>query len=297
MCGIAGIVDYSRASNVQEIARQMSRAIAHRGPDGDGLLHREHAAIAHRRLSIIDLEGGRQPMSTVDGQLHLTYNGEIYNFKELRRELEKRGCVFRTGSDTEVVLCAYQEWGRACVERFEGMFAFSVLDVRRREIVLARDHFGIKPLLYRSIPGSFAFASEFQAFRALPDWTGEIDLTAVDIYLRYQYIPAPQTVWRNVFKLPAGHLLVAGLDEPRVAIERYWRPDFARKKHRRPAELLDELDFSLRDSVKRHLVSDVPFGAFLSGGIDSSLVVGYMAELLGKPVQTFSIGFDDSAFS
>jgi asparagine synthase (glutamine-hydrolysing) len=297
MCGIAGLIDHSGRETKPDIAALMSGAIAHRGPDGDGVLCKDNVAIAHRRLSIIDLEGGRQPMSTPDGQLHITYNGEIYNYQDLRRDLEKRGCRFRTNSDTEVVLYAYQEWGRTCVERFEGMFAFAVLDLRRREILLARDHFGIKPLLYRVGPGSFAFASEFQAFKTLPDWSGEIDLSAVDLFLRYQYIPAPQTVWRNVFKLPAGHRMVVGLDEPRISIERYWKPDFTRKTRRRPAELLDELDFCLRDSVKRHLVADVPFGAFLSGGIDSSLVVGYMAELLGQPVQTFSIGFDDSQFS
>lgn len=297
MCGICGLVSYTAASSVSAAVSGMCNAIAHRGPDGDGVFTHQHAAIAHRRLSIIDLEGGRQPMSTPDGQLHITYNGEIYNYQDLRRDLEKRGCRFRTSSDTEVVLYAYQEWGRACVERFEGMFAFAVLDLRKREIVLARDHFGIKPLLYRVVPGSFSFASEFQAFKTLPDWNGEIDLSAVDLFLRYQYIPAPQTVWRNVFKLPAGHRMVVGLDEPRICIERYWKPDFSRKTRRRPAELLEELDLCLRDSVKRHLVCDVPFGAFLSGGIDSSLVVGYMAELLGRPVQTFSIGFDDSQFS
>lgn len=297
MCGICGLISYSQPASVADAVSRMCGSIAHRGPDGDGVFTHQHAAIAHRRLSIIDLEGGRQPMSTPDGQLHITYNGEIYNYQDLRRDLEKRGCRFRTNSDTEVVLYAYQEWGRACVERFEGMFAFAVLDLRRREILLARDHFGIKPLLYRVVPGSFSFASEFQAFKTLPDWSGEIDLSAVDLFLRYQYIPAPQTVWRNVFKLPAGHRMVVGLDEPRISIERYWKPDFTRKTRRRPAELLDELDFCLRDSVKRHLVADVPFGAFLSGGIDSSLVVGYMAELLGQPVQTFSIGFDDSQFS
>jgi asparagine synthase (glutamine-hydrolysing) len=178
------------------------------------------------------------------------------------------------------------------VERFEGMFAFAILDLRKREILLARDHFGIKPLIYRRQPGSFAFASEFQALQQLPDWSGEIDLVSIDQYLRSQYIPAPRTAWRNVFKLPAGHRMVVGIDEPRCSIERYFTPDFTRKRRRSQAALLEELDHCLRDSVRRHLVADVPFGAFLSGGIDSSLVVGYMSELLGRPVRTFSIGFD-----
>jgi asparagine synthase (glutamine-hydrolysing) len=299
MCGICGLISYSQPASVADAVSRMCDSIAHRGPDGDGVFTHQHAAIAHRRLSIIDLEGGRQPMSTPDGQLHITYNGEIYNYRELRRQLEKRGCRFRTSSDTEVVLYAYQEWGRACVERFEGMFALAVLDLRRREILLARDHFGIKPLLYRVHPKSFAFASEFQALKTLPDWSGEIDLTSIDLYLRYQYIPAPRTAWRGVFKLPAGHRLIVGLDEPWHKIERYWSPTFTKPglvSRRATAETIaEQLDHVVRDSVRRHLVADVPFGALLSGGIDSSLVVGYMSELSSRRVSTFSIGFDDQS--
>lgn len=292
MCGIAGLIDYSGRFDLPSTVTAMVNAIRHRGPDGSGHFHHENCTLGHARLSIIDLEGGRQPMSTPDGKVHLTYNGEIYNYRELRRELEQKGYRFHTASDTEVILYAYEAWGRFCVERFEGMFAFAVLDLRKREILLARDHFGIKPLLYRRQRGNFAFASEFQALQKLPDWDGEIDLVAIDLYLRSQFIPAPRTAWRNVFKLPAGHRMVVGLDEPRCCIERYFTPDFTRKRQRSPAALLEEIDHCLRDSVRRHLVADVPFGAFLSGGVDSSLVVGYMAELLGQPVRTFSIGFD-----
>jgi asparagine synthase (glutamine-hydrolysing) len=297
MCGITGFLDYSASTNNPNSASLMTDALAHRGPDGTGVVTFDNVTLGHRRLSIIDREGGHQPMSSRDNYIHLTYNGEIYNFHELRKELQKKGHQFRTSSDTEVVLNAYQAWGRHCVEKFEGMFAFAILDLTRRELVLARDHFGVKPLIYRQLPGNFAFASEFSALKTLPDWKSEIDLYAIDLFLRYQYIPAPYTAFRNVFKLPAGHRMVVGIDEPRVVIERYWKPDFTKKKRRSREQLLEELDECLRDSVRRHLVSDVPFGAFLSGGIDSSLIVSYMAELLEQPVKTFSIGFDDSRFS
>lgn len=297
MCGIAGVLDYSKSWNVSETVARMTGAIAHRGPDGSGVVHQEHVGLGHRRLSIIDLEGGRQPMSTPDGQVHLTYNGEVYNYQELRRELTGRGYQFRTSSDTEVILYAYEAWGRRCVERFQGMFAFAIADYRRREILIARDHFGIKPLLYRLQSDSFAFASEFSALQQLPNWTGEVDLLAIDLFLRYQYIPAPQTAFRQVFKLPAGHRMVIRMDERKQTLERYWTPEFQRKRRYRGEELVEALDATLKDSVRRHLVADVPFGALLSGGVDSSLVVSYMAELLGDSVRTFAIGFDDSDVS
>ncbi len=297
MCGIFGAVSYGRKPDLVAVANEAILKITHRGPDAGGTYVSNNVALGHRRLSILDLEGGRQPMSSEDGSLYLTYNGEIYNFKELRKELSQLGYRFATSSDTEVVLYAYEEWGRFCVERFEGMFSFAILDLNRREVMLARDHFGIKPLLYRILPDNFVFASEFSSLKCLPDWSGEVDLHSIDLFLRYQYIPAPNTAFRNVFKLPAGHRMVVSIDEPRISIERYWHPDFTKKKKRSLKTLLEELDECLKDSVKRHLVSDVPFGAFLSGGIDSSLVVGYMSELLDHSVETFSIGFDDNRFS
>lgn len=295
MCGIAGLIDYRAEMPLEPTLSRMVGSIRHRGPDGQGVHVRDNVAIGHARLSIIDHEGGRQPMSTPDGQVQLTYNGEVYNFRDLRKELEGKGYQFRTSSDTEVVLYAYEAWGKKCVEHLEGMFAFAVADFRKRELFLARDPFGIKPLLYRADDRSFAFASEFQALQQLPDWTGEIDLYAIDLYLRYQYIPAPHTAFRKVFKLPAGHRMTVRMGEPFQKIERYWEPDFSRKRKWNDADLLKELDNALRDSVKRHLVSDVRFGALLSGGVDSSLIVGYMAELLGRRVKTFSIGFEDES--
>lgn len=297
MCGIAGFVSYDGLINCSSTRTVLTAALAHRGPDGSGHVGGANAVLCHTRLSIIDPVGGHQPMSTDDQQLHLTYNGEIYNYRELRQELQRLGCLFLTNSDTEVLLHAYRQWGRHCVHRLEGMFAFAVLDLRKRELLLARDHFGIKPLLYRVAPESLAFASELQALRSMPDWSGEIDFRAIDLFLRYQYIPAPLTAFRNVFKLPAGHCMVVSLDQPGTVLERYWRPDFSRKRRRSESQLQQETDECLRDSVRRHLVADVPFGAFLSGGIDSSLVVSYMAELLDQPVRTFSIGFDDQQFS
>jgi asparagine synthase (glutamine-hydrolysing) len=295
MCGIAGIINYSGRPASESTIENLVRRIDHRGPDGRGTFIRDNVALGHSRLSIIDLSGGRQPMASVDDRVHLTFNGEIYNYRELRDELHKLGHSFRTESDTEVVLNAYRQWGKNCVERLEGMFAFAVADFAKNELFAARDHFGIKPLLYRITDDSFAFASELQAFQTLPDWQGEIDLCSIDLYLRFQYIPAPRTAFRGVFKLPAGHRITVRITEPHHKIERYWTPEFTGKRKASAATLVDEIDESLRDSVRRHLVSDVPFGALLSGGIDSSLVVGYMSELLDSPVKTFSIGFEDES--
>jgi len=293
VCGIAGIIDYKGGMALSESVQAMVRRIAHRGPDGRGQFVRDNVALGHARLSIIDLASGAQPMASADARLHITYNGEIYNFREVRKTLERKGHSFRTESDTEVILYAYREWGKRCVDHIEGMFAFAIADFGKREVFLARDPFGIKPLLYRVQKGSFAFASEFQALWTLPDWVGEIDLQSIDYYLRYQYIPAPNSVFRKVFKLPAGHCMTVRMGESYQKIERYWQPDFSRKEKIKESDLIELLDETLRDSVRRHLVADVPFGALLSGGVDSSLVVGYMAEILDQPVKTFSIGFED----
>ncbi|MEO0794573.1 MAG: asparagine synthase (glutamine-hydrolyzing) [Verrucomicrobiota bacterium] len=293
MCGICGYLDYTLSVDAAKVVDDMTAAIAHRGPNGSGTFHQGNLAIGHRRLSIIDLEGGAQPMADESGNIYLTYNGEIYNYQELRKTLESDGYRFRTQSDTEVLLRAYQKWGKNCVEKLEGMFAFAVADYSKQEIFLARDPFGIKPLLYYWDGNRFAFASEFQAIKHIPEWKGEIDLGAMDTYLRFQYITAPKTIYRKTFKLPAGSMMTVRMRDPFRKIETYWKPDFAQKKKRSQADLVDELDACLRDSVKRHLVSDVPFGAFLSGGVDSSLMVAYMADILDEPVRTFSIGFEE----
>jgi asparagine synthase (glutamine-hydrolysing) len=293
MCGICGILNTDGRAGEEAVLRSMTAAIAHRGPDGEGFHLRGPVGLGHRRLAIIDPECGAQPMGNEDGSVWITYNGEIYNFKEIRAELETRGHVFRTRSDTEMVAHAYEEWGADCLRRFRGMFAFAIADHRRRELFLARDPLGIKPLFYFYEKSTFAFASELQALRTLPGIEWRIDLQAVDQYLYLQYIPAPRTVFQNGYKLRPGHYLTVPFAGPPAAPVRYWRLRF-QPVVRREADLLDELDQVLRRSVEMHLVADVPFGAFLSGGIDSSAVVGYMAQSLRRPVKTFSIGFEDS---
>ena len=297
MCGIAGILNTDAAPVSRDVLSSMTASLAHRGPDGAGMELRDSVGLGHRRLAIIDLAGGQQPLSNEDGQVWITFNGEIYNYRELRAELEAKGHQFRTHSDTETIVHAYEEWGDACVERLRGMFAFAVLDWRRRRLFLARDQLGIKPLYYFHDARCFAFASELQALRHVPGFRAELDLQAIDEYLWLQYIPAPRTAFRQVKKLSAGHRLSISLDGQLTEPQEYWRLDFAVKQHRSEAEWIETLEATLRDSVRAHLVSDVPFGAFLSGGVDSSAVVAYMAQILERPVRTFSIGFDEAEFN
>jgi asparagine synthase (glutamine-hydrolysing) len=267
----------------------MSATLVHRGPDSAGEIADGTAALAARRLSIIDLETGDQPIANEDGTLHVVQNGEIYNYRELRRELERAGHVFRTHGDTEVLLHLYEELGDAFAERLRGMFAVAIWDARRRRLVLARDRFGIKPLYYRDAEGELAFASEL---RALP--RGEIDLDAVEAFLALNSIPAPLTIFREVRKLPAGHLL--SWEDGAVRVERFARPAPLPERGDDEAELVEELRSRLRDSVRAHLVSDVPVGVLLSGGVDSALLAALAAEESGEPLRTFSIGFEERSF-
>ncbi len=297
MCGIAGILNTNGAPVSRDVLSAMTTTLAHRGPDGFGLELRDSVGLGHRRLAIIDLAGGQQPLSNEDGQVWITFNGEIYNYRELRAELESKGHSFRTHSDTETIVHAYEEWGDSCVERLRGMFAFAIMDWRRRRLFLARDQLGIKPLYYFQNTRCFAFASELQALRHVPGFPAELDLQAIDEYLWLQYIPAPRTAFRGVKKLSTGQRLSISFDGQLAGPEEYWRLDFAAKQHRTEAEWIEALEATLRDSVRAHLVSDVPFGAFLSGGVDSSAVVAYMAQILEQPVRTFSIGFDEVEFN
>lgn len=277
---------------------QMVSKLAHRGPDGAGIILKDMVGLGHRRLSIIDLATGDQPMSNSDGSIWITYNGEIYNFIDVRSILEARGYVFSTRSDTEVVIHAYQEWGESCVDYLRGMFAFGIWDSRKQEWFLARDHFGIKPLYYYYDGTLFAFASEIQAFRSLEKVSLEINLEAIDQYLWLQYIPAPHTIFKNVYKLPPAHRMKVS---PRYGIhnpEEYWKLEFKPQSgDRTKGEWIEELDYILRDSVKAHLISDVPFGVFLSGGVDSSAILAYMSQELNKPVRAFTIGFNEDEYS
>ncbi|MGH7858611.1 MAG: asparagine synthase (glutamine-hydrolyzing), partial [Candidatus Binatia bacterium] len=270
----------------------MTELLRHRGPDEGGLLDRGPLAVlGHRRLSIIDLAQGQQPMGSGDGSVWITYNGEIYNHRALRADLETRGHRFRTSCDTEVVLEAYREWGDACPERLEGMFAFAVLDLAKRRLFLARDHLGKKPLYLRWRRGVLDFASEVSALCCAADWRGDLDPVAWSFYLHLGYIPSPWTAYRDTTKLRPGEACV--VDASGLRRWRYWsvaaRAPLAAE---RPEDLLEPLEEALREAVGARLMSEVPLGAFLSGGIDSGLVVSLMARLCGPGVKTASIGFD-----
>jgi asparagine synthase (glutamine-hydrolysing) len=289
MCGIAAIVHVDgRPADTASLSR-MTQALAHRGPDGIGVWSDGPVGLGHRRLAIIDLAGGRQPMVSPDSGCVLTYNGEIYNYRELRRTLTADGAVFRDDSDTEVLLRAYERWGDRCVEHLSGMFAFAVWDPRTRRLFAARDRVGIKPLFYRWTGRTLIVASELHAvLEADPSAPRLLDADSFDSYLRLQYVPGPRTIESTIKQLPAGSTMVLSTDPPSLTTARYWRP--------RPASQgadVGELQARLAASVQSHLVADVPVGALLSGGVDSSLIVAHMAATAGTKVHTFSVGFDD----
>jgi asparagine synthase (glutamine-hydrolysing) len=288
MCGICGIAAARGRADLDRLAA-MSATLIHRGPDSFGEYVDGPVALAARRLSIIDLETGDQPIGNEDGSVHVVSNGEIYNYRELRREAERAGHRFRTHGDTEVLLHLYEEHGDPFVARLRGMFAIAIWDARRRRLLLARDRFGIKPLYYRHADGALSFASEL---RALP--RGEIDLDALESFLAFNSIPAPQSIFRDVRKLPAGHTLV--WKDGLLRIERFARPKPLEERRDEEAELVEELRGRLRDSVRAHLVSDVPVGVLLSGGVDSALLAALAAEESGEPLRTFSIGFEERSF-
>jgi len=268
----------------------MSATLVHRGPDSEGSFVDGGVGLAARRLAIIDLEGGDQPLANEDGSCTVVQNGEIYNYAQLTRELERLGHRFRTHSDTETVVHAYEQWGLDFAQRLRGMFAVAIWDARERRLVLARDRFGIKPLYYRVAGGEISFASELDA---LPK--GELDLDAVDAFLTFNSIPAPLSIFREIRKLPAGHLLSWRGGE--LELRRFARPGpLAPRHHADEAELVEECRARLRDSVRAHLVADVPVGVLLSGGVDSGALAALAAEESSEPVRTFSIGFEEASF-
>jgi asparagine synthase (glutamine-hydrolysing) len=297
MCGIAGVV--SLEVSAQPI-RQMIDALKHRGPDDWGVWHDEQCALGHRRLSIIDLsEAGRNPLANESGQIWITFNGEIYNFQTLRDELETLGYRFRTRTDTEVIVNAYEQWGVDCVKRLRGMFAFAIWDARRRRLFLARDRVGKKPLFYGRFGKRFLFASELQGLLADKTIAREVNVAALDSYLSWGYVPSPHTAFKNIFKLPPAHYLTLDWNEADfdIHLERYWSLDYRPKVRLDETEAIEALREKLTEAVRLRMVSDVPLGAFLSGGIDSSIIVGLMAKLSSKPVKTFSIGFAEAAYN
>jgi asparagine synthase (glutamine-hydrolysing) len=292
MCGICGLVRLDGSAVDPAPLAAMTEALRHRGPDSDGTLVDGPVAFGMRRLSIIDLEGGDQPIGSEDGLVQVVQNGEIYNYRELRDRLERRGHRFRTRSDTEVLVHLYEERGLDFVHALRGMFAIALWDARARRVVLARDRFGIKPLYWQTGDGVLRFASEL---KALP--RTEVDLDALEAFLAFNAIPAPLTIWRRTHKLPAGHLLVWDGGEPRV--ERWTRvsPVPAGEVRTEPeGELAEELRARLRDSVRAHLVADVPVGVLLSGGVDSCTLAALAALESSEPVRTFSIGFVERSF-
>jgi asparagine synthase (glutamine-hydrolysing) len=300
MCGITGAV-WTRAELAIEpstVAR-MAQQIAHRGPDDVGTFQaplgvgprglQPGVALGFRRLSIIDLAGGHQPMSNEDGSVWVVFNGEIYNYLELRRRLEGNGHRFATRSDTESIVHLYEDLERECFQHFNGMFAIGIWDQHRGQLVLARDRLGQKPLYYARHEGRLLFGSELKCFAEVPGVLSEIDPDAIDAYLTYQYIPHPRTIWRGVYKLPPGHLLVYRDDQ--IRIQRYWQIDFQTERRIGSEQAIAELQPLLTDAVGKRLVADVPVGAFLSGGVDSSLIVALAQAQRSDPIRTFSIGF------
>ncbi|MFB0611564.1 XrtA/PEP-CTERM system amidotransferase [Aurantiacibacter poecillastricola] len=294
MCGIAGLFHCGTIKPVDPARiERMTDVLAHRGPDGSGVWTAPGVGLGHRRLSIIDVEGSPQPMHSASGRLTISYNGEIYNFRELRRELEQRGASFRTEGDTEVILEAYEQWGAACVERLNGMFAFAIYDAKRRELFLARDRFGVKPLFYTRLPdGSIAFASELKGLLAHPLLRREVDPRGVEDFMAWGYVPDHRSILKGVCKLPAGHTLTLKHDSPIPEPRQYWDISFARRHKAKTKDLEAELLHHLQQAVTSRMVANVPLGAFLSGGVDSSSVVAFMAEASRQPVKTCSIGFD-----
>jgi asparagine synthase (glutamine-hydrolysing) len=278
-----------------EVLRAMCTLLAHRGPDGEGVLVRGPVGLGHRRLAIIDLsDGGRQPMSTSDERFSITFNGEIYNFLELRAEFEAAGYRFRSRSDTEVILAAYERDGVDCLRHLRGMFAFAIWDAHERTLFVARDRLGKKPLYYRLDASGISFASEVKAFLAEPGFEAQPNLTSISQYLSYQYVPTPLSAFQGVSRLrPAHYLLVK---DGQVAIERYWKLKYQPKRSVSEEDACAELLHELREATRLRLISDVPLGAFLSGGIDSGTIVALMSELGSGAVKTFSIGFDEKRF-
>src|SRR5438105_908215 len=299
MCGICGVIAFGdSAEPVDEpTLRGMAATLAHRGPDADGYFVSpdRHVGLGFRRLSIVDLSTGDQPMSNEDDSVWLVFNGEIYNHADHRPRLEALGHRFRSRCDAEVILHLYEEYGPECVDHLRGMFAFAIWDSRRRRLVLARDRIGVKPLYFAALPQTFLFGSEIKALFGHPAVGPQLNEQALSLYLTFAATPAPITLFDGVEKLPPGHRLIVDADTGRRTLERYWQPlpDPAElRQQRHPEEYVERLEALVRESIGLRMMSDVPYGAFLSGGVDSSLNVSLMAELADRPVSTFSVAIE-----
>jgi asparagine synthase (glutamine-hydrolysing) len=289
MCGIAGLYFPNHQDKLKTEIKRMTDALTHRGPDDEGFYIGNSVALGHRRLSIIDLATGHQPIFNEDKNKCIVFNGEIFNFKELKAELEDRGHRFSTLSDTETILHAYEEWGEECVQRFRGMFAFCIWDSRNESLFIARDRFGIKPLFYAYYDGKFVFSSEIKSILSDPGLRRTIDSEALAAYFMFSYIPAPLTIYSQIKKMLPGHTLV--FKKGQIVTKQYWDLSFKADREKKEEEFIAEFLDLLKESVRLRLISDVPLGAFLSGGIDSSAVVALMSGQLSSPVNTFTIGF------
>lgn len=298
MCGFCGVLNFDGQAPVdREGLAAMTATLRHRGPDDLGSFLSGPVGLGHRRLSIIDLETGHQPLSNEDGSIWIVYNGELYNYREIRANLEKAGHRFATQSDTEVIVHAYEEYGVDCLQAMNGMFAFAIWDSRRRRLVLARDRIGIKPLYYARLPGCLLFGSEVKALLAHPQLERRLDITALNLYLSLEYVPTPYSIFAGVNKLPPGHFLI--VEDSDAHLERYWDLRLDKSEPLATKTLTDctaELRQILHDAVKMELIADVPVGVLLSGGIDSSAVAAMMTRASNRPVPSFSIAFDDPSF-
>ncbi len=298
MCGICGIVGLNTSQVVdRDVLLKMTQAMVHRGPDEQGIYYCGQVGLGSRRLSIIDLTGGRQPITNEDESAWIVFNGEIYNYGELRRYLQKKGHLFRTNTDTEVILHLYEEFGSDCPHYLNGIFAFAIWDSTRQEVIIARDRMGIKPLYYTEMANRLIFGSELKVVLTHPDVKRDIDLTALNEYLSFEYVPSPRTIIRNIHRLEPGHIL--RYNAHGLHFQRYWNVSLARSESRPPVNWRDyvsNLYDTLKNTVKQELVSDVPVGVLLSGGIDSSTIAALMVKLYPGTVDSFSIGFEEASF-
>ena len=299
MCGITGIFDQRGRREIdKELLTRMNDMQYHRGPDEGGLYVEAGIGLGHRRLSIIDLSGGQQPLFNEDNTVVVVYNGEIYNFNELANELKSHGHTFRTHSDTEVIVHAWEQWGHNCVDHFRGMFAFAIWDKNQRKLFLARDRLGIKPIYYTELPdGHFIFSSELKALRIHPKFKPAIDPCAVEDYFAFGYVPDPKTIFKNVKKLEPGYTLTISSKNSVPCLHQYWDVPFATVRYQSEEQIQGELIEQLSEAVKIRMIAEVPLGAFLSGGVDSSAIVALMAEVGQGPVNTCSIGFTDAQYN
>lgn len=300
MCGISGILNFDKNKPVrQEELRPMVASMVHRGPDDEGFYINRNVGFGFKRLSIIDLHTGHQPLSNEDGKVWIVFNGEVYNFPELRKDLIKRGHQFSTKTDTETIVHLYEEYGRKCVDHLRGMFAFAIWDDRKKKLFCARDRFGIKPFFYHFSGERFVFGSEIKTVLGAGGIDTSMDVRALDSFFTYKYISDDRTIFHEIKKLKAGHFVEIDCSgkTPKIEIDRYWnisyRPDYSKTEE----EWCELLRSELKDAVRMRMISDVPLGAFLSGGVDSSIVVALMSEMSNSPIKTFSIGFKEKAFN